>query len=146
MANRVVRLDNVAATKVPSLIKSAKYMGADGATATKIENGRFVVIGGLMDGEREVHVAKDVAETDTMVGLVCTPEVLYDEKKDSLMDFINEAGEVIRVMLLQKGDIFSVADDTTANDKADETVGVLTAKYIQTEVCGRLTYKVMEIQ
>ena len=103
---KFVRTDNCAFTKVPSLIKSAKYMGTDGATATAIENGELVAIRTLMDGEREIHVAVKPEATDTVIGLVCTPEVEYDEKGYHDLDtFTNEAGAVIRVGVLQKADI-----------------------------------------
>lgn len=149
MANRIVRLDNVAATKVPSLLKSAKFMGADGATPTAIENGQLVAIRGLVDGEREVHVAVTPEETDTVIGVVCTPEVIYDQRgigDIDLANFKNEADEVIRVAVLQKADIYSYADATSASDKEDVKAGALTAKHLSTEVCGRYTYKVVEVQ
>lgn len=149
MANRIVRLDNVSATRVPSLLKSAKFMGTDGATPTAIENGQLVAIRGLMDGEREVHVAVEPEAADTVIGVVCTPEVIYDERglgDSDLGNFINGAGEVIRVAVLQKADIYSYADATSATDVDDVTAGTLTAKHLATEVCGRYTYKVVEVQ
>lgn len=149
MANRIVRLDNVAATKVPSLLKSAKFMGADGDTPTAIENGQLVAIRGLMDGEREVYVAVTPEVSDTVIGVVCTPEVIYEQNglgDSDLSNFKNEAGDIIRVAVLQKADIYSYADATTVESKDNITAGTLTAKYLATEVCGRYTYKVVEVQ
>ena len=141
---KFVRIDNCAFTKVPSLIKSAKYMGTDGATATAIENGELVAIRTLMDGEREIHVAVKPEETDTVIGLVCTPEVEYDEKGYHGLDtFTNKAGDVIRVGVLQKADIYSVGNDANT---ADIKAGVVTAKHIATETSGRFTYQVYEVQ
>lgn len=141
---KFVRTDNCAFTKVPSLIKSAKYMGADGATATAIENGELVAIRTLMDGEREIHVAVTPEETDTVIGIVCTPEVEYNEKGYHDLDtFTNEADSVIRVGILQKSDIYSVGNDINT---ADIEAGAVTAKHIATETAGRFTYQVYEVQ
>ncbi len=144
MAKKFVRTDNCAFTKVPSLIKSAKFMGADGATATAIENGELVAIRALMDGEREIHVAVTPEEADTVIGVVCTPEVEYDEKGYHDLDtFTNEADSVIRVGILQKADIYSVGNDTNTTDV---NAGTVTAKHIATEKSGRFTYQVYEVQ
>ena len=144
MANKIVRLDNVAATKVPSLLKSAKYMVSDVAKA--VENGELVAIGELVTGEREIHKATDPTSADELIGIVCTPEVIYDESgigdKD-LANFKNEADAVIRVAILQKGDIFSIANDSVSADK--EVASTVVAKFMGTEVCGRYTYNVYEV-
>lgn len=141
---KFVRTDNCAFTKVPSLLKSAKYMGTDGETATAIENGELVAIRALMDGEREIHVAVKPEETDTVIGVVCTPEVEYNEKGYHDLDtFTNEAGAVIRVGVLQKADIYSVGNDTNTSDVE---AGTVTAKHIATETAGRFTYQVYEVQ
>lgn len=164
MANHaVIRLDNVAATKNPALIKSVKYMGS-GSTATAIDNGNFVAIGGLMTGEREVHTATTPAVGTTYFGVICTPEVEYEERGyHGLETFENGADEVARAVILQKGDIFSVTAE--ALDKAP-TVGqsvelqastkgkvVATAtagstqvgKVVAIDVVGRITYYVVEV-
>lgn len=162
MAKAMVRLDNVAATKVPSLIKSAKYMV--GSTETAIENGMFVAIGGLIDGEREVHSATAPTAATTYFGIVCTPELEYAEKGyHDLNTFANEAGDIIRVITLQKGDIFSVSAEALS---AVPTVGKLVelqagtkgkvvstatsgstqvGKVIAVETAGRITWYVIEV-
>ena len=139
---KFVRLDNMAATKVPSLLKSAKYFESDVATA--IENGELVTIGELVAGEREIHKATEPVSGDTYIGLVCTPEVEYDEKGYHDLDtFANGADEVIRVAMLQKGDIFSIANEGSG---ADKTVGgEVVAKFMGAEVSGRFTYNVYEV-
>lgn len=142
---KVVRLDNMAATKVPSLIKSAKYMESDVATA--IENGELVTIGALVDGEREIHEATAPVSGDTNIGIVCTPELLYNQNgvaDGDLANYTNEADAVIRVMILQKGDIFSIAGESTSADK--DVDGEVVAKFMGTEVAGRYTYNVYEVQ
>ena len=139
---KFVRTDNMAATKVPSLIKSAKFYVAD--VATKIENGELVTIGALVDGEREIHKATTPVEEDTYIGLVCTPELQYDENGYHGVDtFENAADKVLRVFILQKGDIFSIGNEGAG---ADKTAGTLTAKFLGTETSGRFTYNVYEVQ
>lgn len=145
MANKIIRLDNVAATKVPSLLKSAKYMVSDVATA--IENGELVTIGALVTGEREIHVATSPTTGDTNIGIVCTPEIIYDENgigDRDLANFKNEADAVIRVAILQKGDIFSIANDGVGADKTVDSVVI--AKFMGSEVVGRYTYNIYEVQ
>ena len=142
---KVVRLDNMAATKVPSLIKSAKYMESDVATA--IENGELVTVGALVDGEREIHEATAPVSGDTNIGIVCTPALLYNQNgvaDGDLANYTNEADAVIRVMILQKGDIFSIAGESTSADK--DVDGEVVAKFMGTEVAGRYTYNVYEVQ
>lgn len=143
MAKKFVRTDNCAFTKVPSLIKSAKYMGSDGTTATVVENGVLVAVKGLIKNEREVHIAQDATADDTVIGIVCTPEVEYDERGYHGLDtFENEADAVIKVGVLQKGDIFSIGNET---ETTDLTIGAVTAKHIDTETSGRFTYQVYEV-
>lgn len=114
MANySVVRTDRMAGTDLRDQIVSAKYMGS-GSTATAIENGNVVKLDGLLEVttgvvEREIFKAVTPAADDDLkdVVLVCSPEVLYDERKKDLAEFRNEAGEVIRGYRFHSGDIFS---------------------------------------
>lgn len=139
---KFVRTDNMAATKVPSLIKSAKFFV--GNVATKIENGELVTIGALVDGEREIHKATTPIAEDTYIGLVCTPELRYEENGYHGVDtFENSADKAIRVFILQKGDIFSIGNDGIG---ADKVAGELTAKFLGVETSGRFTYNVYEVQ
>lgn len=87
---------------------SVKYRpsGVDAA----IENGNVVVVGDLIDGEREVYSAS-APTVDTEVAklaLITTPEVLADERKKNIADFRNEAGDVCTADLLFSRDIFSL--------------------------------------
>lgn len=164
MGKAIVRLDNVAATKNPALIKSAKYMG-DGTTATAIENGMFVAIGGLMEGEREIHVATTPAADSSYFGIVTTPEVDYNEiGYDGLDTFENPADEPIRVTILQKGDIYSVTEEgfdvtpdidayvelqagTQAKVVDEPTEGsTQIGKVIAIDIVGRFTFYAVEVQ
>ncbi len=139
---KFVRTDNMGATKVPSLIKSAKYFESD--VAAEIENGELVTIGTLLDGEREVHKATTPESGDTYIGIVCTPELEYEETGYHGLDtYKNKADQVIRVFMLQKGDIFSIGNEGSGADKTVDSNVV--AKFIGTEVSGRYTYNVYEV-
>lgn len=109
----VVRTDNMFGTDVRSGLVSVKYMGADGNTATAIENGHVVLLDGLMKGEREIFKGKDVDAKSPRedVVLIASPEVEYDERKRNLEDYINEAGKVLRGYRFHSGDDFSVTKD-----------------------------------
>ncbi len=164
MAKAIFRADNCAFTKNPALLKSAKYMGS-GSTATAIENANFVAIGGLVTGKREVHTVTTPAVDSTYFGIVCTPELEYNEVGYHGIDtYTNEADKVIRVGILQKGDIYSATveafDATPTVGKLIElkagTVGkvVTTATSGSTQVgvviaiekSGRFTYYVVEVK
>lgn len=166
MANYgVVRLDNMSGTTDGTLLRSVRFYDNDKEAA--IENGRVVLIGDLLDGQREVRKATAPAATSplTHVGLVAAPELMYDERKHNLTDFINEAGENVRVYIPHVRDIFSVTADAldaaaaiakgnlvelqagtklkvvaTATDKSTQV-----GKIVDIETVGSLTYYVIEV-
>ena len=105
----VVRTDNMMGTQVGSYLDSVRfYDGNDDEAA--IENGNVVKVGALLAGEREVHKATAPAVSTALkeIGLVATPEVLYDERERGLDKFINPAGAVARIYYLHSGDEFGV--------------------------------------
>lgn len=110
MAYAVVRTDAMAGTDVRGQLVSVKCMGADGATPTAIENGNVLKIGALMTGEREIYIGGAVAANDKIddIVLIASPEVVYDERKRNLDDFVNEAGKACRGYHIHSGDTFSV--------------------------------------
>jgi len=170
MAYAVVRTDNMFGTDVRAGLVSIKYMGANGQTATAIENGNVLKVGALMGDatngyEREIFVGAAPAANDDLkdIVLVATPEVMYDERKRNLDEFINEAGRACRGYRLHKGDFFSVTKDaldgvaapaignvvelkagTKLNVAASATSGsTQVGKIIAIDVVGRYTYYVI---
>lgn len=117
----VVRTDKLAGTTVGTFLASARYY-KDSAVA-EIENGMAVALGDLETGEREIRKATDVAASTPIgkVGLVASPEWLDDERKRNLTDFVNLAGDAIRVYILHTGDLFGVTAGCFAN--ANPAVG-----------------------
>lgn len=111
MAYAVFRSDLMRGTIDGTALASAKYFV--GATETEIENGNVVALDSLMPGEREIWkaVAPEGTETLGAIAVVGTPEVMYDERKRNLDDFINEVGTPFRAYILNKGDIFGVTKE-----------------------------------
>lgn len=167
MAYGIVRTDNMYGTDVRTGLVSIQYMGADGATPTAIENGNVLKVGALKTGEREVYVGGAVAAADKIsdVVLVASPEVMYDERKRNLDEFINEAGKNCRGYRLHTGDIFSVTKEaldgvttpavgnivelkagTKLNVAATATTNsTVVGKIIAVDVVGRYTYYAIKV-
>lgn len=178
MAYGVVRTDNMYGTDVRAGLVSIKYIVTTGEgsaaqkTETAIENGSVLKVGALIDGEREIFegtaTAAGTALTDVV--LVASPEVMYDERKRNLDEFINEAGKTCRGYRLHKGDIFSVTADAldfSTNEATDGKVGsvvelkagiklnvktgsattnsTVVGKVIAIDVVGRYTYYVIQV-
>ena len=163
----VVRTDAMAGTTVGSMLVSVKYMGADKNTPTEIENGNVLKLGALATGEREIYVGEAVTKDSklTDVVLIATPEVMYDERKHNLDEYINEAGDICRGYRLHSGDTFSVtaealsgagtpavgnvvelADGTKLAFAGTATVGSTSVgKIIAVENTGRYTYYVVKV-
>lgn len=164
----VVRTDNMFGTDVRSGLVSVKYMGASGSKATAIENGHVVLLDKLVEGEREVFAAKDVAANTPLadVVLIAAPEVDYDERNKNLEDYINEAGKIVRGYRLHTGDTFSVTKEALDGEgtpkvghgvelKAGNKLNVATSptgsttqvgKIIAVEKAGRHTFYVIEVK
>ena len=126
----VVRTDNLYGTDVRAGLVSVKYIVTTGSgssavdTETAIENGNVLKLDGLMTGEREIYKGRVPAANTPLeeVVLVATPELMYDERKHNLDEFINEAGRIARGYKLHTGDVFSVTK-AALDGKATPAVG-----------------------
>lgn len=172
MAYGVVRTDNMYGTDVRAALVSIKYIVTTGSgndtvkTETAIENGNVLKAGGLMDGEREILEGSAVAANTPLseVVLIASPELIYDERKKNLDDFINEAGKACRGYRLHSGDIFGLTKEcftgstpavgnvvelaagTKLKAVASATSNTTTVgKVIAKEVVGRYTYYVVRV-
>ena len=108
--------------------KSAKFYSSD--APAEIENGMVVKIAGTIPGEREVLkvVAPEGSENVADLWIVTTPEVVADERKKNLSDFVNEAGQIITIDKLMPNDIFSLtAEGLTGTASAGHNVGLASA-------------------
>lgn len=156
MANAIIRLDNVSATHDGSLLKSVKL-------TAPLQNGSVVEIGGLVAGEREIHSTTTPKATSTYFGILCTPELMYDEKKQ-MDEFVNVVDKPARAFIPTKGDIFSATVEVfSATPKVGDAVELATAntmkvaatattdstqigKVIEIDVVGSKTFYVVEVQ
>lgn len=108
--------------------KSAKFYSSD--APAEIENGMVVKIAGAIPGEREVLKVVAPAGNEDVADLwiVTTPEVVADERKKNLSDFVNEAGQIITIDKLMPNDIFSLtAEGLTGTAGAGHKVGLASA-------------------
>ena len=169
----VVRTDNMMGTNVGTYLDSVRFVTVDSSGAspvdvpTAIENGNVVLVGDLLPGEREVHRATAPLANSNLkqIGLVATPEVLYDERKRGLDQFINEAGRAARIYYFHSGDEFSVTAEGLAaaaaiavGDLVELQAGTKlkvvksatggstqVGKIIAIETAGRYTYYVVRV-
>lgn len=168
MANKygVVRTDLLGGTDVRAGLVSIKYMGDDKETPTAIENGNILKIGALVGGEREIYIGEKVATDDaiTDIVLIDAPEVMYDEHKKNLDEYINEAGKACRGYRLHPGDVFSVTKEAL-DGEAEPAVGntvelaegtklkvvtspsgaTVVGEIIAIEIAGRYKYYVIKV-
>lgn len=163
MAYTVFRSDLLSGTDVAADLVSVKVFDADG-NAIAVENGTIVKLEGYIEGEREVMKAVLAAAGDKMedCAIIGTPEVMYDERKKNLDEFINEAGSIARGYIPRSRNFYSVTkegfvDESVptatgaastvgigANGKLDKSAtGWGTVEAI--EVAGRYTYYVIKI-
>ena len=76
----------------------------------ELQNGSVVVVGDLVAGEREVF-ATSAPEADTTIdeiAILTSPEVVADERKKNLSDFVNPVTKPATADYLVKRDIFSL--------------------------------------
>ncbi len=105
----VVRTDKMFGTDNRAGLVSVRFKDADGKYAD-IENGNVVKLGGLDEGTYDVYEGKAPKTGDSIkdIVLIASPEVMYDERKRNLDEFINKAGLPARGYRLHTGDVFSV--------------------------------------
>lgn len=160
MAYTVFRSDLLSGTDVASdLVSCRVYDGSDNEIA--VENGTIVELKGYEDGEREVMKAVLATASSKLsdCAIIGTEEVMYDERKKNLDEFINEAGSVCRGYIPRSRNMFSVTKDgfvggavaakgtevgIGANGKIDAS-GTGLGTIMAVEVAGRYTYYVVKI-
>lgn len=160
MSYCVFRSDLLSGTDVASdLVSCRVYDGSDNAIA--VENGTIVELEGYEDGEREVMKAKLATASSKLsdCAIIGTEEVMYDERKKNLDEFINEAGSICRGYIPRSRNMFSVTKEgfvdgavaakgtavgIGANGKID-AAGTGFGTIMAVEVAGRYTYYVVKI-
>ena len=160
MAYTVIRTDLMSGTKQPADLVSLRFYNAEGKVA-EVENGTIVLLQGYEDGQREVKkaVAATAGADLNECAIVAAPEVMYDERKHNLEEFINEAGKAVRGYIPRSRNIFSVTIDGFVGAKApalNAEVGIGVngkidaaatglGKCVHIETAGRHTFYAIEI-
>lgn len=160
MAYTVIRTDLMSGTKQPADLVSLRFYNADGKQA-EVENGVIVKLEGYEDGQREVMKAV-VATADADLNecaIVAGVEVMYDEHKKNLDEYINEAGKAVRGYIPRSRNMFSVTKEGFVGGVAPEkgaavgigaggkidAAGTGLGTCVDIEVAGRYTYYTIKI-
>lgn len=162
MANKycVIRTDLVHGADVGAHLCSLRFYDAEGNKA-EVENGVIVKLEALEEGEREVFKAVAASADDSLndCAIVAGVEVMYDERKRNLDEYINEAGKAVRGYIPHARNIFSFTAEgfvngavptvgaevgIGANGKID-AAGTGLGKCIHIETAGRYTYYAIQI-
>lgn len=160
MAYTVFRSDLLSGTDVAAdLVSCRVYDAEDNKIA--VENGTIVELQGYEEGEREVMKAVLASASSKLsdCAIIGTPEVMYDERKKNLDEFINEAGSICRGYIPRSRNMFSVTKDgfvggsvpakdaevgIGANGKID-AAGTGLGTIMAVEIAGRYTYYVVKL-
>lgn len=107
MAYGVIRTDKVSGENVFADMLSFRFY--NGATPAAVENGVIVELEGLNTNEHEIYKAKAATSQSQLqnCAVAAGVELMYDERKRSLDEFINEAGRPVRGYTLRHRNIYS---------------------------------------
>ena len=162
MANKhcVIRTDLMSAENVYADLVSLRFYNADGKKA-EVENGVIVELQGYEEGQREVMkaVAATSASELNKCAIVAGVEVMYDERKKGLEEYINEAGKAVRGYIPRARNIFAVTAEGFVNgsvpavdgevgigaDGKLDAAGTGFGKCVHIETVGRYTYYAIQI-
>ena len=160
MAYTVIRTDLMSGTKQPADLVSLRFYDAEGNQA-EVENGVIVELQGYEDGEREVMkaVAASAGADLNDCAIVAGVEVMYDERKKNLDEYINEAGKAVRGYIPRSRNVFSVTKDgfvggTVPTKGAEvgigeggkiDAAGTGLGECVDIEVAGRYAYYAIKI-
>ena len=160
MAYTVIRTDQMSGTNQPADLVSLRFYNGEDKPA-EVENGVIVKLEGYEDGQREVMKAVAASADDDLndCAIVAGVEVMYDERKKNLDEFINEAGKATRGYIPRSRNIFSVTKegfvDGTVPEKGDEVgigeggkidaAGTGLGVCVDIDVAGRYTYYAIKI-
>ena len=123
MSYCVIRTDLMSGTKQPADLVSLRFCTAtttgSGASAVtkytpaEVENGVVVKLIGYEEGQREVMTAVAASSSDDLneCAIVAGVELMYDERKKGLDEYINEAGKATRGYIPRSRNLFSVTKE-----------------------------------
>lgn len=156
----VIRTDLMSGTKQPADLVSLRFYNADGEVA-EVENGVIVELQGYEEGQREVMKAVAATSSSDLndCAVVAGIEIMYDERKHNLDEFINEAGKAVRGYIPRSRNLFSVTKEgfvggTVPAVEAEvgigeggkiDAAGTGLGKCVHIEIAGRYTYYTIEV-
>ena len=157
--NAVIRTDLMHGTKNPDMLVSLRFYAND--AVAEVENGVIVELNGYEDGQREVMKAVAATADSNLAdcAVIAAPEVMYDERKKNLDEYINEAGKAVRGYRLVDRNIFALTAEgfvggtapalngkvgVGANGKLD-AAGTGFGECVHIETAGRYTYYAIKI-
>lgn len=160
MSYCVIRTDLMSGTDVAADLVSCRVYDGSGKPIA-VENGTIVELQGYEEGEREVMKAVLATASSKLsdCAVIASVELLYDERKKNLDEFINEAGSICRGYIPRSRNMFSVTvdgfvgktaptKDTEVGIGADGKIdasGTGLGKVVAIETAGRYTYYVIKI-
>ena len=160
MAYTVIRTDLMSGTNQPADLVSLRFYDAEGNQA-EVENGVIVQLQGYEDGEREVMKAVAAAAGADLneCAIVAGVEVMYDERKKNLDEFINEAGKATRGYIPRSRNVFSVTKEGFVGGSVPEkgaevgigeggkidAAGTGLGVCVDIDVAGRYTYYAIKV-
>lgn len=160
MAYCVFRSDLMSGTDVASDLVSCRVYD-EGDNPIAVENGTIVELKGYEDGEREVMkaVLATSASKISDCAIIGSEEVMYDERKKNLDEFINEAGSICRGYIPRSRNMYSITKEGFVDESVPEkgaSVGIGDKGKVNAsgsgygtvmavEPAGRYTYYVIKI-
>lgn len=156
----VFRSDLMSGTDVAADLVSCRVYNESG-NPIAVENGTIVELKGYEEGEREVLKAVPASASSKIsdCAIIGSEEVMYDERKRNLDEFVNEAGSICRGYIPRSRNMFSITKDgfvggiTAAKDaevgigeggKID-AAGTGFGTIVAVESAGRFVYYVIKI-
>lgn len=156
----VIRTDLMSGTIQSADLVSLRFYDSAGNVA-EVENGVIVELEGYEDGQREVMKAKAATSSSALndCAIVAAPEVMYDERKKNLDEFINEAGQAVRGYIPRSRNLFSVTAEGFVGGAVPtkgaqvgigeggkiDAAGAGLGECVAIETAGRYTYYTIEI-
>lgn len=156
----VIRTDLMSGVRQSADLVSLRFYNAEGKVA-EVENGVIVELKGYEEGQREVMkaVAATSASDLNDCAIVAGVEVMYDERKHNLDEFINEAGKATRGYIPRSRNLFSVtkegfvggivptveAEVGIGEGGKIDADGTGLGKCVHIEIAGRYTYYTIEV-
>ena len=159
MAYTVFRSDLLSGTDVAADLVSCRVYDSDD-NPIAVENGTIVELKGYEEGEREVMKAVLASASSKIsdCAIIGSEEVMYDERKRNLDEFINEAGVICRGYIPRSRNMYSVTKEGFVGGTAPAkdaklglgangklTTGSGWGTVMAVETAGRYTYYVIRI-